>query len=464
MAALLPHPAVLPGDATAMSAALAQGTLSSVEIVSSCLARIRAEDGWLHAFSAVYEEEALAAAAAADQMLRAGCRLGPLHGIPVAVKDLVDIAGQPTTGGSPLFAERIAQRHAPIIDRLRAAGAIVIGKTHMVQFALGAWGTNEHLGTPRNPWDHRVHRTPGGSSSGSAVAVAAGLVPLAIGTDTGGSVRVPAAFCGITGLKAGAGRIDTTGLLPLSTTLDSVGVFARSARDARLLYAVLADDHAPDADMAGDRPFAGLRLARLDGADLQDVAPDVRTAYATALGIFERGGAQITTLAMPRPLDDFAQTASAIMLSEGAAEYGELTADPARPVDASVRPRLAAGMNVSAVQYVRAMRQRIEWKREFERLLSRLDVLVTPTTLATAIPVDEVDHGKAPVRYTRLLNLLDMCGISVPAGLDRQGLPIGLQIGALQGREQQLMAVAAAFQDRTEHHLLTPPVHSAPTA
>lgn len=461
MAALPMVPAVVLDDVTAMSAALESGALTSVAIVSACLERIRAEDNWLHAFSAVYEEEALAAAAACDLMIRAGYKLGPLHGIPVAVKDLVDIAGKPTTGGSPLFASRIAHRSASIVERLHAAGAIIVGKTHMVQFALGAWGTNEHMGTPRNPWDHQVHRTPGGSSSGSAVAVAAGLVPLSIGTDTGGSVRVPAAFCGITGFKATAGCMDTTGVLPLSTTLDSIGVFARSAGDAALLHAVLAGEQAIVDSAPVGKPFAGLRLARLDGVDLDDVEPDVRAAYLAALAVFERGGAQVTVVAMPRPLDTFAQTASAIMLSEGAAEYGELTADATVPVDASVRPRLAAGMKVTAVQYVRAMRQRIEWKHEFARLLARFDALVTPTTLATAIPLDEVDHGQAPVRYTRLLNLLDMCGVSLPAGLDHRGLPIGIQIGAIEGHDAQLLQIATSFQSVTGHHLHTPTARNA---
>lgn len=458
------RPAISLDNVVALSGALRRSELTSVEIVSASLARIRAQDEWLHSFTAIYEEEALAAADAADRMMRAGCWLGPLHGIPVAVKDLIDIAGKVTTGGSPLFAGRQAQRSARIVERLHAAGAIIVGKTHMVQFALGAWGTNEHMGTPRNPWDHKTHRTPGGSSSGSAVAVSAGLVPLSIGTDTGGSVRVPASFCGITGLKATAGRIDTAGVLPLSTTLDSIGVFARSAADAALLYAVLADDPSIAAEEPARKKggaFAGLRVGRLAETDLDGVAPDIRVAYEAALDVFHRGGAQITVIEMPRSLDAFAQTASAIMLSEGAVDYGELTADPAAPVDRSVRPRLAAGMRVSAVQYVRAMRQRATWKQEFATLLSRVDALVTPTTPSTAIPIDEVNHDQAPVRYTRLLNLLDMCGVSLPGGVDRQGLPIGIQIGALEGRDAQLIAIAKGFQDSTDFHLRAPALRDA---
>lgn len=445
-------------SALALSAALGKRELTSVQIVSACLARIRAEDLYFHAFSEVYEAEAMAAADAADRMMRAGYQLGPLHGIPVAVKDLVDIAGKVTTSGSPLFASRLAQRSAVIVERLWAAGAIIVGKTQMVQFALGAWGTNEHMGTPRNPWDHGIHRTPGGSSSGSAVAVAAGLVPLAIGTDTGGSVRVPASFCGITGLKVTAGRIDTAGVMPLSTTLDSIGIFAQSIADASLLYAVLVDEkrmigHSSAARQAS---VAGLRLGRLSAIDLDGVATEIKSAYEAAIDVFHRGGAQLTVIKMPRQLDAFAQAASAIMLSEGAAEYGELAADASALMDSSVRPRFVAGSRISAVEYVRAMRQRAEWKLEFADLLVRTDAFLTPTTMSTAVPVDTVDHGFAPVRFTRVLNLLDMCGISVPAGLDCNQLPIGLQIGALEGQDEQLIDVATAFQGITDFHLQVP--------
>lgn len=461
----LPSATDLPLDsASELSRAMAKGELTSVAIVTACLARIREHNPYLHAFSEVFDQEALAAADAADRMMRAGYRLGPLHGIPVAVKDLVEIAGKVTTNGSPLFARRVAQRSARIVALLQAAGAIIVGKTHMVQFALGAWGTNEHMGTPRNPWDHATHRTPGGSSSGSAVAVAAGLVPLSIGTDTGGSVRVPAAFCGITGLKATVGRIDSTGVLPLSTTLDSIGVFARSAKDAALLYAVLAEDRSVQpqpAPASGSQAFAGLRLARLGDPDLEGVVPDVRAAYEAALEVFRKGGAQVRVVAMPRPLDAFAQTASAIMLTEAAVEYGDLAADATAAMDGSVRPRIAAGSRLMAVEYVRAMRQREEWKREFTALLSRSDALVTPTTMTTAVPVESVDHGVAPVRYTRILNLLDMCGISVPAGFDSSGLPVGVQIAAASGRDADLIAIASAFQDRTDFHRRRPALRPA---
>src|SRR5499426_3937027 len=192
-----------------------------------------------HAFIAVYDADARLAAEAADKAIRSGHRIGPLHGVPIALKDLVDLQGRVTTGGSKVWAERVSPSTATLAQRLIAAGMIVLGKTHTVEFAMGSWGTNTHMGTPRNPWDPAVHRTPGGSSSGSGVAVSAGLAPAAIGTDTGGSVRLPASWCGIVGLKVTAGRISTHGVLPLSSTLDTPGPMTRSVEDAALLYRLL---------------------------------------------------------------------------------------------------------------------------------------------------------------------------------------------------------------------------------
>src|ERR671918_779706 len=190
-----------------LSRAFEARTLSPVEVLEALLDRIRRRQPALHAFVTVYEADARLAAEAADRAIRAGHRVGPLHGVPIALKDLVDMQGRVTTGGSKVWHDRVSTVSATLAERLIAAGMIVLGKTHTVEFAMGSFGTNTHLGTPRNPWDPAVHRTPGGSSSGSGVAVAAGLAPVAIGTDTGGSVRLPAAWCGVVGLKVTAGRI-----------------------------------------------------------------------------------------------------------------------------------------------------------------------------------------------------------------------------------------------------------------
>src|SRR5262245_12589798 len=272
-----------------LSQALGARTLSPVDAVEALLERIRRRNPSLHAFIAVYEADARLAAEAADKAIRSGHRVGPLHGVPIALKDLVDLEGRVTTGGSKVWAERVSPVTATLAERLIAAGMIVLGKTHTVEFAMGSFGTNTHLGTPRNPWDAKVHRTPGGSSSGSGVAVAAGLTPMAIGTDTGGSVRLPAAWCGTVGLKVTAGRISTHGVLPLSFTLDTPGPMARSVEDAALLYRLLngpdPNDPATLAWTPDDplpslrRGVAGLRLATMPEAERAGVDAEVLAAY-----------------------------------------------------------------------------------------------------------------------------------------------------------------------------------------
>ena len=257
----------------ALAARLKARSISPVDIVDTCLARIQKLDAKLHAFVEVFDTEARLAAEAADKAIRSGHAVGPLHGIPVALKDLIELEGRVTTGGSAVWRERRSSRTATLARKLIGAGMIVIGKTHTVEFAFGGWGTNQHLGTPWNPWDDKTQHTPGGSSSGSGVAVAARMVPCAIGTDTGGSVRVPAAWCGITGLKTTIGRISTYGVLPLTPTLDTPGPMTRSVEDAALLLQVMqgADTRDPRTLSLGDadpmptlrRGVKGLRLARM---------------------------------------------------------------------------------------------------------------------------------------------------------------------------------------------------------
>ena len=264
-------PALAP--AHVMSAEIGAGRLSPVDIVDAALERIHQADGKLHAFVEVYDKEARLAAEAADKAIRSGHRIGPLHGIPIALKDLIEIEGRVTTGGSQVWRERRSSYTATLAKRLIAAGLIVIGKTHTVEFAMGGWGTNQHRGTPWNPWDPAVARTPGGSSSGSGVAVAAGFTPWAIGTDTGGSVRLPASWCGLTGLKTTIGRVSTYGILPLAPTLDTPGPMARSVIDAVLLYNAMQGPDPLDPRTRGippddpmpmlERGLRGLPLARM---------------------------------------------------------------------------------------------------------------------------------------------------------------------------------------------------------
>src|SRR5690348_16278480 len=340
-------PALLP--AHVMSAEIAAHRLSPVDVVEAALKRIEAADSKLHAFVEVYDKEARLAAEAADKAIRSGHRIGPLHGIPIALKDLIEIEGRVTTGGSQAWHDRRSAYTATLARRLIAAGLIVIGKTHTVEFAMGGWGTNQHRGTPWNPWDPAVARTPGGSSSGSGVSVAAGLAPWAIGTDTGGSVRLPASWCGLSGLKTTIGRVSTYGILPLSPTLDTPGPMARSVEDAALLYQVMQGSDPLDPRTRGIIPsdsmpmlrrgVRGLRLGRMPEAERAGVDGEVLAAYDAALEHLGRLGAEIVSPDLPCRFGDYTELTGRIIGAEGYFLLGELIDDMSLPIDEAVRPR-----------------------------------------------------------------------------------------------------------------------------
>src|SRR5687768_7415524 len=306
-----------------LSAAFGSRALSPVDVTDALLGRIERLNPTLHAFIDVYAADARMGAEAADRAIRSGHSVGPLHGVPIALKDLVDLEGRVTTGGSKVWAKRVSPVTATLARRLISAGMIVLGKTHTVEFAMGGWGTNTHMGTPWNPWDAKVHRTPGGSSSGSGVAVAAGLAPAAIGTDTGGSVRLPASWCGIVGLKVTVGRISTYGVLPLSTTLDTPGPMVRSVEDAALLYRVLngPDPHDPAtlAWTADDpmptlrRGVAGLRLAVLPEAERSGTDPEVLAAFDASVDVLREQGAVVVPATLPHRFGDYAAATGRII-------------------------------------------------------------------------------------------------------------------------------------------------------
>lgn len=425
---------------------LRDGSLTSVALVEHSLRKIDSLDPLLHAFIAVFAREALLAAAAADNLIRAGVWLGPLHGIPVALKDNIDVKGKTSTAGSSLRKQQVATENAWIVQRLLECGAVVMGKTHMVEFALGAWGTNEFLGTPLNPWGQPgEHLSPGGSSSGSAVAVAAGMVPLGIGTDTGASVRVPAALCGITGFKPTIHRLSNEGVVPLSSTLDSVGLLAQTVGDARVAFATLVREDTAIAP-ADSSSLSGKRIGFISPEELRDVAPEVCNAYERCLEIFEQQGAQLTPLVLSTTFDEFAEVASSIMLSEAAASWGHLAADPTLDMDRSVRPRILAGMQIPALTYVQALRKREALKRDFQHSFGDLDAFLTPASPWTARPLSAVDHSRPPVKFARIGNLLDLCGISVPCGQDNVGRPIGLQIAGASHADMKILGIACDFQ------------------
>src|SRR5262245_48653002 len=450
-----------------LSSEIGARRLSPVDLVDALLERIRAQDGKLHAFVEVYADEARLAAEAADKAIRSGHQIGPLHGIPIALKDLIEIEGKVTTGGSEVWRNRRSRYTATLAQRLVAAGLIVIGKTHTVEFAMGGWGTNQYRGTPWNPWDPTTARTPGGSSSGSGVAVAAGMAPWAIGTDTGGSVRLPASWCGLSGLKTTIGRVSTYGILPLSPTFDTPGPLARSVEDAALLYSVMQgpdplDPHTrgitpSDPFLALRRGVRGLRLARMPETEHDGVDREVLAAYDAALDSLARLGAEIVTVNLPCGFADYTALTARIIGAEGYSLIGDLIDDMSMPIDEAVRPRIAVGRGISARDYLAALADREEAKRQFAAALGDGDALLTPTTQTAAVPLDAVDQTTTPAHFTRFVNFLDLCALALPNGFTASGLPTSLQIVCRGYHEATALRIGWAYQQASDWHERRPP-------
>jgi aspartyl-tRNA(Asn)/glutamyl-tRNA(Gln) amidotransferase subunit A len=449
-----------------LSRDIAARRLSPVDLMDALLARIAAHDPKLRAYAEVYAPQARRAAQAADKAIRSGHALGPLHGIPIAIKDIIDIEGRVTTGGSASRLNHRATTTATVVHRLLSQGMIVLGKTKTVEFACGAWGTNQHLGTPWNPWDAEIPRTPGGSSSGSGVAVAARLAPWALGTDTGGSVRMPASWCGITGLKTTIGRISTHGILPLSPSLDTPGTMARTVRDVALLYDLLQGPDPLDPLTRGHQPadpmptlergVRGLRLARLPAEERSGVAAQVLDAYDRSLAVLAGLGAEIVDIALPFRLVDFLSMTN-IMQAEAYFLHGHIAADPALKLDETVRHRLLAGAGLSAYDYLATLRRREEMKQAMEAALAGTHAFLTPTTATVAVTLDEVDHKEQPTRFVRFVNLLEMCALVLPNGFTAEGLPTSLQIVCRGYEEALALRIGQAYQQATDWHERMPP-------
>ncbi len=449
-----------------MAEAIARRKLSPVDLVDVFLARIAKYDEQMHAYTEVYASQARLAAEAADKAVRAGAAVAPLHGIPVAIKDLVEIDGRIVTGGCSIWRDRKATHTATLARRLIERGIIILGKTHMVEFAFGGWGTNTQMGVPWNPWDMNRARTPGGSSSGSGVAVAAAMAPWAVGTDTGGSVRLPASWCGLTGLKTTLGRISTHGVLPLSPTLDTPGPMARSAEDAGSLYLAMQGPDPQDPLTRGlpaqdglerrHRGIAGLRLARMPDSERALVCPEVLTAYDRSLDELSRLGAEIVAITLPCSFTDIASLNGRIMAAESYALLADVVDDETLALDENVRPRVRAGRKLSARDYLSALAQRSQLTRELDQAMAGVDALLTPTTATTALPLTEVDESQTPAHFTRFVNFFNLCALSVPDGLDAQGLPISLQIIGHRYRESTVSRIGCAYQEASEWHVQWP--------
>lgn len=465
-------------DIHRLSELLHGGDVSPVELTTHVLDRIEELDGHLHAFVTVTRERALAEAAAAERELANGDSRGPLHGIPYAVKDLFDVVGEPTGAGTRLLADHVADADATVVRRSTDAGMVLVGKTHTVQFAFGGVGINHDTGTPRNPWGGDEPHVPGGSSSGSAVAVAAGVVPVALGTDTSGSVRIPASLCGITGLKTTVGRVSRAGVYPLSGTLDSIGPLARSAADAALVYRAIQGADPGDPATAGQRPHdvstalgsgvAGMRLAFIDTLFFDGVDPATAAAVRAAGDVLADLGADVTSIDAPEIDEvlgsDAAPNRGRTVAAEAYAINRRFLEDSFDELDPVVASRMLPGRELPAVDYLDAFEAWRRLEASFAERTAGIDAFLVPTTMLPARPVDEVDataesyarfNGQY-LRNTSIANRLGWCGLSVPCGFTGDGLPIGLMIHAPAMGEEVVLRTGDAYQSATDWHRRTP--------
>ncbi|MBI2202792.1 MAG: amidase [Candidatus Rokubacteria bacterium] len=453
---------------------VATKAVSPVELTRAHLDRIAALDATLKAFITVAADHALEAAKAAEQRLMSGEPLGAMHGVPIALKDLCDTAGIRTTGGSKILGDAVPAADATAVARLEAAGAIVLGKLNMHEFAYGPLGVNDHYGTPVNPWDATARRVPGGSSSGSGVAVAAGLCAGATGSDTGGSIRIPASLCGITGIKPTYGRVSRAGVLPLSWTMDHLGPMARSAADCAVMLGAMAGYDPADAStsvlpvpdyraaLTGD--VKGLRV-RVLRAFVDGSQPDVAAAVTAAAKTLESLGARVEDAALEQ-VRHAAAASLAIVAAEALAYHATWLRTRAQDYQADVRDRLKLGIFVSGEDYVRAQRVRALVRAEVDEALRHADVLLAPSTPIVATPVDQThvelggeraDVRSALIRFTRPFNLSGHPACAVPCGFTSTGLPIGMQIVGRAFDEATVLRAADAYQRATDWHTRRPP-------
>ena len=435
---------------------------SPVELTQACLKRIANYNSLLNAFVTVTEEQALVAAREAEAEQRRGRWRGPLHGIPIALKDNIDTAAIRTTAASELFRDRIPSEDAEVVRRLKNAGAILLGKTNLHEFAYGGSSSITYFGPVHNPW--ALDRIPGGSSGGSAAATASGLCFGSLGTDTAGSVRIPACYCGIVGFKPTYGRVSNRGVIPLSWTLDHVGPICRTVEDAALMLGVIAgyDEqdtttmNVPVPDYSRDLRThpSKLRLAIARTPYFDDLDPEIAKAVDTAIGVLSRLTAGVSEVTLPPagflPGDPF----SNLRAIEAYAYHAEWITKSPEKYQRVTRDRiiqLSAG--VQAADYVQARRQLDRLRREIKNTFSNVDLLITPTMPRPPVPIEEgATFDPVPTRNTAPFDVFGLPTISVPCGFMSAGLPIGLQIIGAPFAESRVLALAHAYEQVTEWH------------
>ena len=460
------EPALMP--LTAVAQAIAQKRLSSREATQSCLKRIARCEPRLNAFIAIEADEALKAADAADAALAKGGGRGALHGVPLAHKDMYYEAGKVVTCGSKIRRDFVASTTSTALQRLKDAGTVRLGTLQMAEFAYGPTGHNAHFGAVHNPW--RFDHITGGSSSGSGAAVAARLTFAALGSDTGGSVRMPAHFCGVTGLKTTVGRISRAGAMPLSQSLDTVGPLARTAGDCALLLGLMAgadpeDPTAvsgplPDYMAAVQRPVKGLTIGIPTAFYVDDLDPEVARIIDETVAVLKREGAKIVQVELPdqRQLTAASQLVLAV---EAAAFHKRWMIERPQDYGPQVLMRLQNGLAVPAVSYLEAMRWRGPALAAHLAAVSGVDAVIAPVAPVAAPTIAESDVGNSPdadaviqrlTRFTRPVNYLGLPSLAIPSGFTRDGLPVGMQLIGRPFDEATLLRIGAAFQRATDFH------------
>ncbi len=452
------------------------GLITPSELVAETLQRIEEQDGALQAFTTVIREQAFKDAEQLEREQRTGLYRSQLHGIPIAIKDLIAVKGVRMTASSNVLADHVAQEDAMVVEQLRKAGAIIIGKTNTYEFAYGPYSPPTH-----NPWNPA--HTAGGSSGGSAAAVASGLCPGAIGTDTGGSIRIPAACCGVTGLKPTYGRVSCYGVIPLSWSLDHVGPIGRSAEDCAILFDAIAKYDPRDPNSVSGPPISpgrytatliggtegrgplslqGLKLGIPEDSFVAPLHPEVRTAWRAALRVLEEEGAEIIDVELPRPTMELYRT---IQRPEATLAHIQKGWFPTQ-LDAygdTVRTRLLEGQAITAVAYLNAQHERRIFSSSLRTIMLRVDAFILPTLpipaplleqTALDMEIDGVTENAttALLRMTMPFNLSGLPAVSCPCGFTSHGLPIGLQIAGKPFEEATVLRIAHAYQQLTDWH------------
>lgn len=426
---------------------LRAGHITAVSTTQACLDRIAALNPRLDAFQLVDGERALAAAAAIDALLAAGTDLGPLMGVPIGVKDIIAVEGLPTTNGSKHPSADLTGPEGTIIHRLKAAGCIVLGKTKTVEFALGATGVNEARGTPWNPWDAYNHRIPGGSSSGSAVATAAGMCGFALGTDTGGSVRIPACYNGLFGHKTTVGLWPTDGVFPLSPTLDSIGPLTRNAGDAALVHAVITGQ-----DIPMSARLDGLRFGQPTSFFFEDLDEHVSATVEAALVALTAAGVEIVDVDIPEAVERatlFPNIVPPELIARLTPERFDAIRAEMDPVTAL---RAASGLDVSAIAHVTAQQRRVQLESIADARFDGLDGWIAPTcpfvpmSIETLQRPEEAQRALLSSRNTQPANIFGICAATLPIQQFGTPLPVGLQLMAPRGADAVLLSMCLAIE------------------